>query len=68
MSTPQKLAIEMGEGRSYGSIHAAGCRDLRDPESLGSASTKTEASALAEDLTGWDEDEYHFAPCVKLPK
>jgi len=60
------LAIEMADGKSYGHIHKAGCRDLRDPEPLGEATTTAQATQLAYDLTGWeaDEDGFHFAPCA----
>jgi hypothetical protein len=61
------LAIEMADCKSYGHIHKAGCRDLRDPEPLGQATTTAQATQLAYDLTGWeaDEDGFHFAPCAR---
>jgi hypothetical protein len=62
-----KLAVEMSrlDERRYGHVHKAGCRDLRDPESMGEAATYDQARAAFEDMTGWDDDPY-FAPCVKL--
>lgn len=63
-----KLAIEMGgDGRKYGVIHKAGCRDLRDGMPLGEATTRDEAAALAEDACNWgyEADEWTFAPCAK---
>jgi hypothetical protein len=64
-----RLAIEFDNGPGYGHIHAAGCRDLRDPEIIGEADTVTEANRLAHELTGWDDGEddpdgYRFAPCA----
>lgn len=60
------VSLELYNGKGYGHIHRTGCRDLRDPEGLGEVSTKSEAEALAEDLTGWGHEpgEYRFAPCV----
>lgn len=62
-----KLAIELDNGCiGYGKVHNSGCRDLRDPEPIGDATTWTHAARLFNDLTGW-EDPPSYAPCVKLP-
>jgi len=62
-----ELAIELGgEVPKYGKIHKAGCRDLIDPEPIGECATKAEACKAAMDVTGWMQDQYEFAPCVKV--
>lgn len=63
---PVKIAIEMQQGRGYGFIHAAGCRDLRDQELLGEANTVDEANELAYEFTGWDDDGdgFRLSPCA----
>lgn len=67
----QSLAVEQANTRTgYGHIHKAGCSDLRDGLSLGTASSVAEAVDLAEDALCWDLDpeEWEFAACVRLPK
>lgn len=34
-----QLAIELADGKGYGTVHKDGCRDLRDAEPLGNAET-----------------------------
>lgn len=69
------LAIELGEtGRAgYSSIHADGCRDLTDGESLGEITTREELAAAIECATGWEclpgeigTKLFPLAPCAKL--
>lgn len=73
MTKPIALAIEMNDTSTakYGVIHAAGCRDLRDPEPIGEASTIAEANQAADDTTGWEYvptgDGYRLAPCAMRP-
>jgi hypothetical protein len=65
--TVQALAIEFaGEAPKYGKLHKAGCRDLIDPESIGDCSSRVDALVAAKEATGWDQDTYEFAPCVKI--
>jgi hypothetical protein len=71
MAMTQNLAIELDDSvRGYGTVHRAGCRDLRDPELLGEWSTVAEVAAAIEDATGWERtaEEVVLAPCVKLPR
>jgi hypothetical protein len=67
------LAIEMDDRNPsrYGKIHKKGCRDLRDPETIGEATDRDTANRLADDITGWGPDygevyEYGYAPCTGL--
>lgn len=46
------LVIEMLEGSGYGHIHQAGCRQVGDPEAIGTSSTKAEVCCLAAAVTG----------------
>lgn len=67
---PMELVIEWGDGKSgYGSVHRKGCRDVEEPEDIGTASTMSEAKSVAENSGFWpnEDAEYDFAPCVKLP-
>lgn len=61
-----KLAIEMRDGPGYGKVHREGCRDLRDPEPIGEATSRDHISALAEDATGWEDGHTGISACVKL--
>jgi hypothetical protein len=45
------LELENGNPRA-GYVHKTGCRDLRDPEPLGNASTANELSTLVADING----------------
>lgn len=65
------LVIEMDDSdiSKYGVIHRAGCRDARDPEPLGSATTRVEAGELANAITSWDDNAnepylWQIAPCA----
>lgn len=67
------LAIEMSDARgaNYASIHAAGCRDLRDGQDLpGEPTTLVGVANAVEMATGWGEDEYdaddvRLKPCAE---
>jgi hypothetical protein len=64
-----ELAIELDDtARGYGTTHRAGCRDLKDAESLGECATRAEVADAIESATGWDRtaDEVVLAPCVKF--
>lgn len=64
-----KLEIEFGGGTpAYGKLHKAGCRDLIDGYEVGECATKDEAMTAADDATGWEQEVYEFAPCVKFPQ
>lgn len=68
MST--SIAIDMDwHATRYGTIHKAGCRDLKDGMPLGTVDTIREAELAADDGTGWgyEPGEWTFAPCVHLP-
>jgi hypothetical protein len=66
------ISIEMVEhsrdpnGKRYGVIHKAGCRDMRDEMPIGSAETLAEVQAVADDMVCWDNHTYRTAPCVTL--
>lgn len=62
------FAIELSDtGRSYGSIHAAGCRDLRDPEPVRveAPATAAEIARGVEDATGWEFEDDDVRAAVK---
>jgi hypothetical protein len=64
----QELAVELAD-HSYGKVHRAGCRDLRDALAIGSATRRSEVAALLRDATGWDLEDgetVDTAPCVRL--
>jgi hypothetical protein len=65
-----RLAVELDQSTDgYGTVHRAGCRDLRDPEILGETDTRAGAAALLYDATGWEIDgpaDVRFAPCARL--
>jgi len=70
-----KISVELDQGRkSYGSVHKAGCKDLRDGEPMGDAQTLSDVRDLLIKTTGWDVElsdlghAYKIAPCVKLGK
>jgi hypothetical protein len=60
-----EYAIEMHEGPRYSMVHKAGCKDLRDPQRIG-----TDWKAGVSDLgTDWEMDVQEgavdLAPCTK---
>jgi len=76
-----ELVIEMDDSVSakYATIHRKGCRDVRDPESLGEVTTYTGLADAIYEHIGWSEyapgartDEDIAAlqntckPCVKI--
>lgn len=65
---PASLSIELDSGsKSYGYIHVAGCRDLKDPEPLGAIHSLVDVGVIVAECTGWEcEDKYPLiAPCAK---
>ena len=64
-----KLSLELSDQSQagYGSVHRAGCRDLRDAEPIGEAERMSEIPTLVESATGWTDTDPITAPCVTLP-
>ena len=65
-----KLSVEMGDvnSRDYGTVHATGCRKMRDDMPMGEATTFANARALFLDSTGWeldDDEQPTYAPCAR---
>jgi hypothetical protein len=62
-----KFAIEQSDRdmARYGKVHAHGCKDLRDPEAFTTDATTLEGvQEAASEATGWEPDEFKFAPCA----
>ena len=64
------LSIECSDLGEYGQIHATGCRDLVDGESIGRATDIAGAFRAADSVTGWGYTDdgmggYLIAPCAR---
>lgn len=66
-----QYAIEMFDGtterqrRAYGVVHRAGCRDLRDPEPVGTDWREGVANLGTDWAMDVDDDLVTLAPCAK---
>lgn len=61
--------IEMDDSvKGYGVAHRSGCRDLRDPESLGDCHSRSDVASAIEELIGWERtaEEVQLSRCVKF--
>jgi hypothetical protein len=66
-----KFAVEMQQdsmfgarATSYGKVHKAGCRDLRDPEEFESEPSQAAIDEAVVGFTGW-EPSFELAPCAR---
>jgi hypothetical protein len=62
-----KFAVEMSSHtvKAYAKVHTAGCKDLKDPEPFEAGTTRAAITQGVQDATGWDDDGFSFAPCVR---
>jgi hypothetical protein len=63
-----RVELELDQSsKSYGFVHVAGCRDLRDPLPLGAVSSFADIGVIVGENTGWDcDDEYtSISPCAR---